>query len=439
MFEHITDESQRNALKHHFPNGLKITAVDGFIVQLEPERIDDSWAACKPTASEQLWQSGYMDDMIQCNDIVDDFLTLVVELVMRSVPLNIANPKHINKEAIKKKGRNVAEFIWTRGDTPAKLNEIVHTLQLAKVDPQIMSLVDAFVDIYRQITGITPPIFGGGAYKTAREAELNRNQALAALSILWNSIRTFWARTYENGVRQLARYSSNNKIYFPKSHPDDENEVEIPDLSEILKGGWVLTCEESMPMTPGQIKDYIMSILELNNPELIAQLGIFHPGNLNSVDQTLSIPGIKIKNRDAYQALMEIINRLTETPPIQNPVRDPVTGVVLDMEMRPAIEPDTFRFDPMFAAEVVREWANSPEGLAVERDNEEGFFHVLLYGKLYEELGMAQQLPPPGEMGGEGEAGGGSPMDGAGSANDNSLSPAPPPDDSQNEQLAQVA
>jgi hypothetical protein len=65
-----------------------------------------------------------------------------------------------------------------------------------------------------------------------------------------------------------------------------------------------------------------------------------------------------------------------------------------------SVPPDPFLYDPMMAANTVREWANSEEGQQLA--GTPGYENVYLWGKANFDMAQMQAMGPPPEGGGEG-------------------------------------
>ena len=58
-----------------------------------------------------------------------------------------------------------------------------------------------------------------------------------------------------------------------------------------ITGSSEFKTEESMPMSPGQIKDTMLEMITQNSPETLQMLGFMHPENLGVIDETMGFPG----------------------------------------------------------------------------------------------------------------------------------------------------
>lgn len=403
LFEPSTDNGGElyNLLKSQYPTGLLITRVGDIFVGLRHESIDEVWVECQPEEGDYLWREGYLNDMIECNKIINDMLSLGIEVVERSVPLNVADPKILDPQTVRSKGRKPAEFIFAKKNYTGSFKDAIHRLEVAKADPQIIQIATTILNIFREsVTGMHPSMFGGligGKRQTAREVQLNRDQSMMVLTTPWNNMRSAWAQAYQNGVRQLAKYST-GKLYLPDAD-DNEPAAEIEGIEELLGGGYIFTAEESMPMTPGEAKAYITEMMQNPNPDVLNLLGMFHPSNIPTISATIGFADWTIPMEQDRARLLDIVDKLLQETPIEGP--NMYTGMI---EPQSSIAPEPFLFQPGFAMDVIRAWLVSEEGREMEETNTPGYINVLLYGKGYEQIANPPLPPPlPGEEGKGGE------------------------------------
>lgn len=392
------DDNLRHELYRAFPRGLKITLVNGELVDVDHESLTEVWAACKPEESDYLYPESYLEDVIRYQDLVNDSGNIVVEGMERMIGVTFADPTVIDPSSINEKGRLSGEYIFTQPHMGGDLKNSLYHTKLADVDPKIMDISDFFIGNMQDVTGLVPSVWGAGAgVETVGQERILRDQALAMLSTMWNNLRSFWSRTYENAIMQLARYSPDDQVYFPVRFPDQTIPMQLHGLTSLTEGGWSMKADENMPMNTGQIQSYVLNIVTQMAPELQQMLGFFHPSNVGRINQILGLPDLKNPALDAYNRIQDTIYQLLQQAPMQDV--DPYTGEQIES---PSIPPDTFLFDPGIVAEVIREWALSEAGQNAEQTNPEGFRNVILYAMEYMNILNAQAAPPAeGEDGGE--------------------------------------
>lgn len=394
----------RQQISEVCPEGTKITRIAGKIIDIQPDNFRRGWAACKPGPSESIYCDPYFNSLIQIQDCINDAENMVVETIERVTPLvGVANDL-LDVERFREYANLPGEFVPLLVSAGTDVNKSIIKFPGAEVNPALFNFIDWLLQKGQEITGILPAIFGAGeGTQTAREAEIRRNQALAQLNTVWNEIRGFEARTYENGAYQAAKFSG-GKLYSSKGSRDSVEAMEIADIEELLSPGWYYSVEESMPMTPGQRRDQAMEFLNMPPQSMGAVvLDVGNPANLGGLMEAVGRPDWKIKNLAMRERLLDIIAQLAQQPPtMPPPMLDPM-GMPDPMAPppmpQPSISPDTFLFDPMIAVETVRDYLLGEQGRELEESNPDGFQNVLLYGQAYMAI---LNTPPPAPPGGSG-------------------------------------
>lgn len=374
-------------VRQNFPDGMKICIVGNKIAAIYNESIDDVWAATPVEADETLATPAYMEDMIDCQDQVNDRLEISREADERSIPFTIANPSVLRPSTVDRMGRRVAEFVFAKPGAGGFGNDF-YKVAGADPMPHIYDSAMRTLDASRQITGITEAIFGASSAQTLGEAEMNRNQALAVLGLSWFFLRKGWERAKRNGIMQVVRHATDGKIYYPKHADPFRRGVDLPDgYEELLDGGWKMESDESMPVTIAQIRTWLFKLLESPNVELPQQLGMFHLDNLDIMSDVFGVPGWVIPQHKDMLAINDIIEQLSQERPVEGV--DPMSGAPIMESSQP---PDEYLHDPAFAERAIREWLLSPSGKQVLKDNPTGWENVYLYGR---SLWESMQPPPP--------------------------------------------
>jgi hypothetical protein len=383
----------REQLNQWAPDGLQSVYVGGELADVLPSSLCRSWAVCKPEPTECIYADPYFEDYIQSSDNINDSYNAITEAVQRSTSLIIYSPDVMDGDRLTQSAVQQGEFVPAKVSAPADLTKAFFRVPAAEVNSALFNYIDWVIEKTREISGITAAIFGGGGPEpTARAAELKRNQALMKLNTVWNEIRSFWEATYANGAYWVAKCTGGN-LFTSQGGAGDSELQSLDKVWELTNGGWFYHCEESMPMTIGQRRDFWMQMLQAQPPEVSAQiLGLNHPGNLARAQEAIGSPDWEVAGLKERNRLVDILNKLAQSPMRQSPP-DPMTGQITPP--LPAIPPDPLMFDPPFAMQVIREWLVGEPGKDAEENNIPGLQHVIAYGKAWMQLMMAPPPPPP--------------------------------------------
>jgi len=389
-----TEESSINALRRLYPSGAKITIIGDTVIKCEDECLDDVWAEIPPESSSTMWPKPYMDDMIDCQNRVNDLYEIVQESMERSLPITVADPKIIRPDKIKKLQGSYGNIIWSEPSPLGDFSKHFYQMRTTDVRPEMLEVGNVVHHSYREVTGILPEIFGGGTkHQTFGEAQMDRNQALMALGVPWYFMRRGWEKAFYNGVKQVAKNAVGGKFFIEKSKDYYGEGVTLPvDVNTLLEGGWKVSSDESMPLTTDQVRVWMESLLQ-NSPEVATRLGMFHPENLPRMSDILGIAGgwVIPEDRDR-RAVMDAINKLKTEQAI---TQEDDMGNVIEMSSEPF---DPFLHDPFFASQVIKTWLTSEEGNQLREENPAAWQNVYLYGQQAFSAAQPPVQEPDGSM-----------------------------------------
>lgn len=392
----------RDAILAQYPGGLQQTYVAGKLVDIQEAPLARCWSACRPEPGESVMAEPYFKDYIQASDNVNDSLNSITEAVMRSIGLTILSPDVVDFDRLQNDAVMPGEILPGKIGAPSDMSKSYIKIPGADVNSALFNYIDWYIEKIREVSGIIPPIFGGGpAENTLGATNIKKNQALMKLNVVWNEICSFWSATYDNGAWWAAKCTGGN-LYDSPSQAGDATLQQITGLEALQQGGIWYQCDESMPQTIGERRNWLQQMLTeaQTNPLAVQIFGLDSPANLARAQEMVGSSDWKVNGLAEYNKLYEIMNELAQTP-MPPPQMDPMTG--MQGPPMPAVAPDPLLFDPPFALKVVRDWLLSDHARDVEQMNPEGFQHVMAYGQAW----MAMMQPPLGP-----------PMDGG----------APPPD-----------
>jgi hypothetical protein len=364
MYQLIADgdngegQAIREQLLQAYPDGVKVTAVNGKIVDLQHECLDEVWTAIKPQASEYLYADPLCQDYLGPQDIINDMFNLYVESAERSIPFTLYDPQVLDPEMIARHRATPLELVPAKPGVGGSLREGVHTPEVAKVNPESMNLMSLAKDVGRENAGIQPALFGGddGVEQTAKEATMKRNQALMQLNTTWNAMGIGQATAMENAAIQFAKYSDGRVVVY-RGAALPPQVTEISGIEELAEGGWHYEAEPSMPMTWGERSDKVWSLLNQANPAamqvlgIVDQMGLPEPENIRAFQEAIGLPDWKVPKFNDLEKIYDTINMAAQQEAIQTP--DPMTGQPQWMSTIPV---DEFEDDHMFVAQTVMKW-----------------------------------------------------------------------------------
>jgi hypothetical protein len=384
MYELVKSDQNRQMLVENFPTGAKLTIVLGEIVDIEEERIQDHWTHCKPDVSEYIYADPICADLIGIQDITNDMHNIAVETAERSIPWFLFDPQVLDPAQMRKHALLPGEGVPAKAGVGQQLQNSIWKAPVSELNTEVGRWTDALWETGREISGALPSVFGGagGPQKTAHQAELDRNQALMQWSLVWSEMRSFWAKSIENGIRLFAKYGAAHGA------ADEGEGSQLASLAELETGEFHCETEEQMPIPWNQRRDFFMSLLD-KGPAVWGMLGLQHPNNLPQIQQVLGMDGWVLPNLDNRDKVYKVIGELLQS----SPIHDPATGKV-----DPSVPIDIFEDDHALSAQIVKEWCQSDPGRIAKDTKPDGYSNVVAWGMAHLDLTM----PPPPDAGAPG-------------------------------------
>lgn len=375
---------QRERLHAEFPDGLRMAVVDNRIVgRPQSSRIDDHWAACEPEPDETLNVRGYLSDIPPLADAINDSLSYLILSLAHSTPINLVDGTVIDPNALERRGGRHGDFIVTRGKNGRSMRDAVHSIRPSEFRADSANVRHVLDSEIQEVSGLMDTIYGGGtASPTAYEAEMRKNQALAILGLTWQMCRRFHAQRSRQAVMEVAKHSAGRMDtgYAPADF------VAIPDASSLLEGGWTMKAEEAMPQNPGQIRQFLMDMMNAAPQSMAEQfahsLGLLHPDNLEFVATTLSIPGLRSPEVEMSRAIGRLIQELLAEQPMED------QGMIF-----PSRAAQPVIYTPSLVLDKIRSFVISEDGQRTQIENPIGMQNVLAYAEEYDRI-LNPPLPP---------------------------------------------
>lgn len=378
------DEDMALDLLERFPEGAMVTLINGKVVSIEEEALLDIWTVIKPEFGADLWQDAIVHDYIPMVDMYTDIVNKEYNRLDHEIPKTLVNTSFFDPATLTRS--NGEEFVGAELGA-GKIEDFVFRLPAPEVQSSALKFGESMLSTGRENAGLHPAMWGGGGgpTKTAREAELQNNQALRQLNPLWDALRF--------GVADIGRRAV---LEFVRNSPEDETPKW--NFEEIRKGNFAFVPEESMPQTWGQQRDHLLGVLTSGSPEAMRILGLNTPTGMAKAQQYVGITGIQSTDASLYASVHEIVGNILSLPPEQ------LTPEVLS-EVAPV---DPFLFPPEETASILRDWLLDDAGRAARRQRPDQWRVVLQWGHQY--MQILQGVVGPAPAGGPAEpAPGGAP------------------------------
>jgi len=359
------NEDLRLELEAQFPRGLKITRVNREIVALEEERVTDVWDYTQTSESGYIQSSqALFQPYLEAQDQINDMWNSAEAVIASAGGVTTYDTSKIDKGVIENSmGRAGRMFIPVLGDPRHA------TYDLAPTQPNSALYVgmERVLQTARDILGITPAMWGGGSFSTAKEAQLALEQALQVFAPLYNRLALLLGHAKRNAAFQLAQFSG-GILPLPEGRSEP---IRIPNISVLLKGGWKYDFDPTIASSTAAIRDRLSEMF--NNPAMAEFVGFKHPSNLRRAHEILGFTGMYIPGEDDARYANREIER-----------------IVNGEEPRP-LPPGIINMD--VASQTVATWLKSEEGLALFENEPEVWDRVMQF---WQSLQPPPPPPPPG-------------------------------------------
>jgi len=278
-------------LSGKFPDGISVSIIGDTIVEKKQEKLDDKWTISFDPRANYVHGEAAGNNLIPLADAETDIFNLGLQSIEYGIPETFANPKTLNLQKYKETRAMPGMIVPALPPGPDKsLAEGFHTLQTSTLSGEYTRFAESLTVKQQFVSGAFPSIFGGApeGSDTAAVYQESRNRALQRLQLNWQVINTFWNRLITKSVTDYAKNLREDESYSKKQNG---TYVNVWVRTSQLKGkiGHVEPeLNQQIPQSWAQKKDFFMSLLQLNIPE-IGQI-LLHPSNTEIIKEIVAMP-----------------------------------------------------------------------------------------------------------------------------------------------------
>jgi len=395
---HYASAELKKILQEGYPNGARVVHINGNFVEGVPEALAEVWIACKTGTDDRILSDPICHDLIPVNTITNDFFGLAIEVVQRSIPKTIVNPRLIDRKAVQNNGANAYEILFANAGLSEDLGKMMAKLPQASFSEQMIELSNLFREYSREMDGVLEAAFGGGEpAPTWRQEQQRKNQALAQFYIAYDEMRQFWESAHRLAHKLLAKYGV-GQISVPNDEPFAFGPHSV-DFTKLRPELVRVESDEKMPETRAEEEDRLQE--QFSYPQQVQDaIALFHPINTPRIVGLTTMRGMTSPLEHLHVKTIKIIQRLLSEQPAQQfdpqsgaPQIDPQTGQPVE---QPSVSPDPFEFkNAAFAVEIVRAFVNSPAGDEWSTKAPDGFRNVSLFGNALDQMANPPASPAP--------------------------------------------
>jgi hypothetical protein len=367
QFELIEDEQKRALAKKAYPEGARITQIEGKVVEIVAADFRTRFSSCMPSMADYLFCDGAGWGMFGMEDYFSNLLAVTSESLETGIPNFIVNQDYVDADALNRNRYSPNRFISALPRAGENLNNAFALLPTSHFPDQIPGMFEVINGIMQDYLGLQPQVFGQMPPNlTLGQARMMLNQGLMQLGTPGELATHWWEETMTNAVN----------LYIDTVKINPQFKGQAIDLDLIRNSAWNIKGAAGIPSSFAERKETVQDIIQ-NNPTLADALELMDPVNFETIVDLLDLPELQNTKLDQINSMREIIDQLWGGQPIQSP----------DGSMQPSIEFDSLVFDPNVAVALAKK--SLVEQTGQQRQNTPGYANVRAF------LQAAQQAIPP--------------------------------------------
>lgn len=396
----LENETDVELLKSSAPDGARILRVEGEVIALIPEKLDDHWSIGISSTSDSLHDDPLGKDLIPINQIQDELIQQVIETIKQQIPELFADPNVLNFKAygmVEKRPGTVSPAVPRPG---MSLEGGFYETRSAALSREVDIFSQNLSQLGQLVVHAFPSIFGGqmqGGSQTFAEYAKSAEQALQVLGLDYTPIVDAFAQAIKKAVRSFIENYKGDMVNYSFSDRGSAVNISINKLQAAGKVGEVsIESASQIPLTWAELRSMIMSFVQTGNQAILTTL--FHPENSTLVKSILGLDQFYIQGEpDRKLQHFEIKELLSQQPGEENAV-DPIMQRVMGPQMIPSLKPSDSD-NHAIHIEIITIWEVSEEGQWHKENNPQGYENVRLHKQMHQ-MALAPPMPagPPQMM-----------------------------------------
>lgn len=358
-------------LEEQFPNGVKVTKIGDDVLEAESENLDDCWTITFNPLSDFIHSEPPGNVSIPIQDAENDLYNLGLLSVGYGIPETFVHPKTVNLQKYKESMASPGMMTPAMPPGPDKsLADGFHTIKAATLSNEYTNFERTTQELGQFVTGAVPSLWGGtntAGSNTATEYTESRARALQRLQLTWKMTSDFWQKLMFKCARQFANNIKEDEHFAVKKNGSYIN-VWVRKSELLGKIGQIEPeANEQLPQTWMQKRDFIMQLVQLQDPNIGAIL--LHPNNSELLKKITGMPEFYIPGEHDRNKQWAEYYLLSQQAPLGD---------------RPSIEPDLDIDDHYAEMQVLKNILVSPTGIALYQSFPTGYTNCVLHYKAHE-------------------------------------------------------
>lgn len=398
-FNTINEESTRKSLKKKFPDGCHAILVNDTWVKACNQNLDDHWTLLKNPLTSYVHYNPLGTLVTAIQEITNNLVSLEMQCIEHSIPITFFNPQFVNSEQFRNTEVSPGSMYPTKTmGQNRNISDGFHQLQSTTVSSELAPFGAKINEMGQFVSGALPQVFGGApgaGSRTASQYAMQRNGAQQRLSNLTGrDVNMFWRKIFGKIIpAYIKNMMEDERLVQTQGKESFVNVIIKKAQLEGKLGDIRLEAPEGLPATIEQIKETVMTLMQTNNPEILAAIGA--PENMPTLSKVLGLTDFSIPGEEDREKQYDEISKLLNSSPV--PSIDQMGQPTEQPSVMPELEVDNHQIE----AEICRNWLVSEKGRQAKTDSPDGYKNILLHLQIH--MQMLQQLSapqiPPQDMG----------------------------------------
>lgn len=332
-------EQVRDSLLKKFPKGCLVVHAGKTFAFARPENMDDRWVLVKATRSDGMNAAGLGAWMISLQKRVNNWIDLLNDFFIRTVPKKYMDSEAFNVEAIRQQTQIPGDITPFKAQPGLSADQLIFVEPTPQHQPELPLFIEKFANELAQLlSGGYPALAGGdtGGNDTMGGIAMQRDQAMGRLGTCWHSIQGATAEYHRQAVQCAAQSRAGKHI--KESVPGTDSVlIELEDL----KGNILCypEADSSFPesWTERQQRFTMLFADATKNPIVMGLLQM--PKNLKLAKDAVGLADFDVPQADSVDKQLGEFEILLKTAPMPNPKLQQADQLLKQMQADPQAAP----------------------------------------------------------------------------------------------------
>lgn len=376
------------SLERKYPTGMYAEIINNEIIEEREEDMDMYWTVMETPLSMTIHGNPLGQPLFDPQEIQNDIINLSVDTMAQSIPETFADPSVLDFNEYGKVRKVPGQVTQAKALAGQNLSAGFFTTKTATMSQEIDKFDSKMQQYSQLVVGAFPSIYGGtiqGGSKTYAEYSASRNQALQRLSLINKALTTWWTEVMGKCAPLYVESLVEDERFTIQVRPDEYLSLEVlADDTDGRIGHVEPSASTALPLSWGQKRDIVMSLLQMKDPVINATL--FSPENAHILVDLSGLPELKLPGEDSRLKQLREISAMLGSQPAGDQPSVPVDPAVDNHEVEYL---------------VCKSFLNSREGQVLKIRDINSYMNVLAHMNQHSAVMVGNGGPASGRSGNE--------------------------------------